>query len=181
MSETFQSSRSIAWDISRPSSKELTSENIDTPTLTLYPSHSSTTSEASDESVFSSASSQYESNSSSDSGEGTPIKGVDKSLCLSESATPSAADENSFFDPDQLTLRLYIRAALSGTRSLPKWDGLAGALQVYFANSWQKDQYTLQDCEEKKHFLFWNAVGDSKWQGYAEDKKWEGKKKSIEK
>ena len=89
---------------------------------------------------------------------------MDKSLPLSESATPSAADDIGSLDPDQLTLRLYIQAALSGTKCLPEWDGLSRALQVYFANSWQKDQYTLQHCEGQKEFLFWNAVGDSKWQ-----------------
>jgi hypothetical protein len=46
---------------------------------------------------------------------------------------------------------------------LPKWDGLAAALQVYFANSWQKDDYTLQQCEKSKEFLFWNAVAEEKW------------------
>ena len=165
MAETLQSSRPGVWDISGPSSKKFTcSENIDTSALTLYPSYSSTSSEASDASVFSPASSQCESNSSSEYGDGTPIKCEETPLCLSESPTPSAADENNFHSPGQLVLHLYFHAALSGTRSLPQWDGLARELQVYFANSWHKDHYTLEYCEEKKEFLFWNAVGDSKWQ-----------------
>lgn len=144
---------------SRPTSTEV----LDMPSqsgvpLALYPSYSSTSSEGSDASLFSSTGSQSESSCSSQCGEGTPLK-VD---CLSESPTPTN-DDTSSLDPDQLALRLHIHAALSGTEGLPKWDGLAGALQVYFANSWQKDEYTLQQCEKSKEFLFWNAVAEGKW------------------
>jgi len=72
-------------------------------------------------------------------------------------------EDDRSLDVDQLTLRLFIQDALSGEQDLPNWDGLAEALRVYFANSWHKDQYSLQHCEKEKEFLFWNAVADEKW------------------
>jgi hypothetical protein len=129
--------------------------------LTLFPSYSSTSSESSGASVFSDISNQSESSCSSVYGEITPRKTAGQTLCLSESPTP--VEDNRSFDADQLTLRLFIQDALSGRGGLPKWDGLAEALRVYFANSWHKDGYTLQQCEKEKEFLFWNAVADGKW------------------
>lgn len=127
----------------------------------LFPSCSSVSSESSGISVFSDTSSQSESICSSVYGEVTPRKLGGNPLCLSESPTP--VEDDSSLDVDQLTLRLYIRDALSGNRKLPNWDGLAEALRIYFANSWHKDHYTLKECEQKKEFLFWNAVGNEKW------------------
>ncbi|OLE50841.1 MAG: hypothetical protein AUG51_25965 [Acidobacteria bacterium 13_1_20CM_3_53_8] len=66
-------------------------------------------------------------------------------------------------DTDQLTLRLYLQAALRGDPTVPEWQGLANALRVYFGNSWHQDDYTIEYCEEEKEFLFWNAVADEKW------------------
>ena len=129
--------------------------------LTLFPSCSSTRSESSGASVFSDVSSQSESSCSSVYGEITPCKAAGQMLCLSESPTP--VEDNRSFDADELTLRLFIQDALSGREGLPKWDGLAESLRVYFANSWHKDEYTLQQCEKEKEFLFWNAVADGKW------------------
>ena len=81
---------------------------------------------------------------------------------LSESPTPTGTDLSTL-DPDQLTLRIYLHNARRGNTILPTWDGLAEALRVYFSQSWQKDTYTLQYCQQEKEFLFWNAVGEEKW------------------
>jgi hypothetical protein len=78
-----------------------------------------------------------------------------------ESATP-IEDKRTDIDAHQLILKLYIQAALKGDNRLPQWDGLAGALQGYFAHGWQNDRFTLEECEQKKSFLFWNAVADAK-------------------
>ena len=89
-----------------------------------------------------------------------------KSLALSESVTPvdePGTDHWQSLDPDQLTLRLHLHDALQGKRTMPEWKGLAEALRVYFNNSWHQDCYSLEYCEQKKEFLFWNAVADEKW------------------
>ena len=78
---------------------------------------------------------------------------------LSECATP-VEEARGGFDANQCILKLYIQAALTGDQRLPQWDGLAAALQVYFSHGWQK-KYTLQQCENRKAFLFWNAVADA--------------------
>jgi len=75
---------------------------------------------------------------------------------LSGCATPARGG----FDANQCILKLCIQAALRGDQSLPQWDGLAAALQVYFSQEWRKN-YALQQCENKKAFLFWNAVADA--------------------
>ena len=67
-------------------------------------------------------------------------------------------DTRGDFDVNQCILKLYIQAALRGDQTLPQWDGLATALQAYFNQGWQEDKYTLQQCENRKAFLFWNAV-----------------------
>jgi hypothetical protein len=81
---------------------------------------------------------------------------------LSESPTPTGTDLSTL-DADQLRLRIYLHDARRGNTTLPVWDGLADALRVYFSQSWQKDNYTLQYCQQAKEFLFWNAVGEEKW------------------
>ena len=124
---------------------------------------------SSGESVFSLASSD-ESCFSPLSGSATPAgKKPDReeqSPSLSENVTPvedSDTDYGQSLDTDQLTLRLYLQAALRGDPTVPKWQGLANALRVYFGNSWHQDSYTIEYCEEEKEFLFWNAVADEKW------------------
>jgi hypothetical protein len=123
---------------------------------------------SSGESVFSVASSG-ESCDTPLSGSETPIKKSDlkeKTLGLSESVTPvmePGTDHWQSLNPDQLALRLYLQAAIRGDQVVPDWKGLADALRVYFGSSWHKDSYTLDYCEEKKEFLFWNAVADEKW------------------
>jgi hypothetical protein len=107
---------------------------------------------------------QSESSRSALSGSETPIMRTAVESCLSESATP--VNDISSLDPDQLTLRLHLYAALSG-RSVPRWDGLAEALRVYFSTSWHKDEYSLRQCENQKEFLFWNAVAEEKWRASA--------------
>jgi hypothetical protein len=102
---------------------------------------------------------------SSMSGSETPVTGIAVESCLSESATP--VNDIDSLDPDQLTLRLHLYAALAGRRGVPRWDGLAEALRVYFSTSWQKDEYTLHQCESQKEFLFWNAVAEEKWRASA--------------
>lgn len=124
---------------------------------------------SSDDSIFSSAYNSGESNCSPLSGSQTPVKALDpktKALALSESVTPvdePGTDYWQSLDPDQLTLRLHLHAALQGEQTVPEWKGLAEALRVYFNNSWYQDAYTLKYCEQKKEFLFWNAVADEKW------------------
>ena len=87
-------------------------------------------------------------------------------VSLSESPTPIGKDPGPL-DSDQIMLRIYLHAARSGEISLPEWDGLAEALRVYFAEGWHKDQYTLEEAEKQKEFLFWNAVGEEKWRASA--------------
>lgn len=90
----------------------------------------------------------------------------EKTPGLSESVTPVEDSDTGYWkslDSDQLTLRLYLQAAIRGDQKVPEWQGLANALRVYFGNSWHKDSFTLKYCEEKKEFLFWNAVADEKW------------------
>jgi len=89
----------------------------------------------------------------------TPIEGFPCSI--SESGTP-VEDNGNDVDADQLRLRLYIQQALRGDNKFPQWEGLAGALQRYFAQGWQRDRFSLEYCEKAKEFLFWNAVGDMK-------------------
>lgn len=83
---------------------------------------------------------------------------------ISECATP-VEDSRRDLDFGQLTLQLYIQAALRGEGGVPQWEGLAAALQRYFSHGWQKDKYTLEYCENNKAFLFWNAVADTKMKG----------------
>lgn len=94
----------------------------------------------------------------------TPVKAVgDEEAGLSDSSTPVNEDLASL-DPDQITLRLYLHAAVTGNRAtLPKWPGLADALRIYFADSWHRDAYTVQECEKLKSDLFWVAVAEEKW------------------
>jgi len=80
---------------------------------------------------------------------------------LSESETPVEDNWNDI-DADQLRLKLYIQEALRGGNRFPQWEGLAGALQRYFAQGWQRDRFSLEYCEKAKEFLFWNAVADMK-------------------
>ena len=83
-------------------------------------------------------------------------------VCLSDSPTPIGKDPGPL-DVDQVLLRLYLHRARSGDSTLPKWDGLADALRVYFAEGWHKDQHTKEEAKRHKEFLFWNAVGEEKW------------------
>jgi hypothetical protein len=78
---------------------------------------------------------------------------------ISEPTTP-LEEKREDIDMDQLTLRLYIHLALKGNTGFPAWQGLATALQSYFEEGWQKDRYTVEECEKHKWFLFWNAVAD---------------------
>src|SRR5271154_5799686 len=82
--------------------------------------------------------------------------------CLSDSPTPIGNDPGPL-DSAQIMLRLFLQAARSGEKTMPEWDGLAEALRVYFAESWQKDSFTKEEAEKKKEFLFWNAVSEEKW------------------
>src|SRR5277367_1540388 len=126
------------------------------------PCRTSTDSEGSTLSSFSSPC-RSNSNCSSVSQCGTPRKDfIDEAGSLSESPTPTGTDLSTL-DPDQVTLRIYLYAARCGNTTVPAWDGLADALRVYFSQSWQKDTYTLQYCQQQKEFLFWNAVGEEKW------------------
>ena len=84
-------------------------------------------------------------------------------VLLSDCSTPVDDDEVIALDPDQVRLRLHLIAAVEGETSMPNWAGLAEALRVYFTTSWHKDAYTLQECEQHRDFLFWNAVGNEKW------------------
>jgi hypothetical protein len=124
--------------------------------------------------IFSVCTSSNASNSSL-SGSATPTKwsGNGNQEPLSESATPVNDDvaEMATLDPDQLTLRLYLHTSLSGKQAMPHWEGLAKALRVYFRDSWQQDDYTLEYCETHTEFLYSVAVADEKWraqrqQGY---------------
>jgi hypothetical protein len=128
-----------------------------------FPSSSSESSFGSTESV---GSGHSDTCCSSISRCGTPANELHESdSCLSDSATPinDPIKDIDALDADQLALRLYLHAALSGDETLPKWDGLANALRVYFKNSWHRDEYTLEECEKEKEFLFWNAVANEKW------------------
>jgi hypothetical protein len=98
----------------------------------------------------------------------TPMRrqmGTPEQLALSDSVTPvnDPAAEMAALDPDQLTLRLYLHSSLSGGRGLPDWTGLAKALRVYFRNSWQGDNYSLEYCEKHVKFLYSIAIADEKW------------------
>lgn len=98
----------------------------------------------------------------------TPMRrqiGTPEQPGLSDSVTPvnDPAAELAALDPDQLTLRLYIHSSLSGTSGLPDWSGLPKALRVYFRDSWQADNYTLEYCEQHVKFLYSVAIADEKW------------------
>ena len=133
------------------------------PNAALAPSES-TSSNASN--IFSVCSSSNESNSSL-SGSATPTKWTENEDQdpLSESATPvnDPVAEMASLDPDQLTLRLYLHSSLCGKQAMPRWDGLAKALRVYFRDSWQQDDYSLEYCEAHTEFLYSVAVADEKW------------------
>jgi hypothetical protein len=162
-----------------PSSTRLaySREEIDMSSQTLKErkysdvSISSTPSDCSFGSCVSSINSCHASTSSSFSGAETPVEELNQKfedISISESATP--VNDTFSLDPNQLTLRLHLHAAIDGQDNLPEWDGLADALRVYFATSWYKDAYTLQECEKKKSFLFWNAVANEKWERHSSER-----------
>jgi hypothetical protein len=123
----------------------------------------SSISQASTSSGSSFSDTSTKSSCSSVSGSETPLAKPER-IALSESATPTN-DENDvrFLDPDHLTLRLHLYAARQGNTTLPKWEGLGDALRKYFNESWHEDDYTPEEVEEHKSFLFWNAVAEDKW------------------
>jgi len=83
-------------------------------------------------------------------------------VSLSDSPTPIGNDPGPL-DPAQIMLRLFLQAARSGEGGVPEWNGLGEALRVYFAEGWHKDNYTSEEAEKRKEFLFWNAVSEEKW------------------
>jgi hypothetical protein len=116
--------------------------------------------------IFSASSSTH--STSSLSGSATPTKQPVQNSPepgLSESATPvnDPVAEMAALDPNQLTLRLYCHSSLSGKKAMPRWDGLAEALRIYFRDSWQQDNYTIEFCEAHTEFLYSVAVADEKW------------------
>jgi hypothetical protein len=113
-------------------------------------------------SSISSISIQTDSSASSVSGSSSPE--TKPLAALSESVTPVNSDgDKSFLSSDQLVLRLHLHSATQGNTELPEWEGLGAALQTYYHESWHKDDFSIEECEKYKEFLFWNAVADDKW------------------
>jgi hypothetical protein len=79
-------------------------------------------------------------------------------------------DDKSFLSSDQLILRLHLHSARQGNTELPEWEGLGAALMTYYHDSWQKDDFSIEECEKYKGFLFWNAVADDKWREVEEQR-----------